>query len=129
MQPEWHQIEPSYKKDSGVWVLHLEDIVLPDGFVSKEQSIISIPPGITAGNHKHPRIELFVGNGEGLVFSWLDEEGKAHEQRMNPDGTLFLFIVPATLPHAISNRGNTIATVLELASDVQHDVEKVEVVA
>ena len=99
------KIEPlhySYiKPDGGIWVLNYDDIPVNKEFVQDEQ-LVHFAPGSVGGNHRHPRREWFIGIGD-LVFIWLDNEGKVHQEEMNPGGQIMLISVPPHLPHAVAN--------------------------
>jgi len=105
-------IQPAYKKENGLWVLDLGTIELPDDFEVREKYITYFPPQQFGGNHKHPRKEAFIGLGENLRFIWLDDQGQKHEEEMNPQGELYLFIIPSQIPHAVINKSRKIPAIL-----------------
>ena len=116
-------IQPSYRRQNGLWVLNPDSLRLPEDF------IVYIPPKQVGGNHKHPRKEAFIGFGEKLTLLWQDEIGKTNEEKMNPDGQLLLLIVPSNMPHVIRNESTTSFGLLyEFADDIQHDEQRVEIV-
>lgn len=123
------QIDPSFKKESGLFLISLDDIPLPKNFQAVDKSVILIPPYQLGGNHKHPRTEVFVGLGEALEICWL-ENGKTVCKQMNPKNKLFVFTVPAYTPHVIKNTGETNGVIIELADQKQGmtDIERVTVV-
>lgn len=118
----------TYKKaGADVWVLNTDDIPLDKAKVKDEQ-IVYLAPNNAGGNHKHPRTEWFVGIGE-LIFIWLDDVGKKHEEHMNPEGRLLLFEVSPFLPHAVANRSDDTAGILfEMADGKLETEEAVKVV-
>lgn len=110
-----------------MFVIDPDAVDLP--FEVKERSIVYIPPEAKGGNHKHPRIEAFIGIGEGLIVVWVDSKGKKHEERMNENGNLAIFVMPTNTPHAVVNTSKSQFGVLfEYANESQHDVEMVELV-
>lgn len=122
-------IEPSYKKDNGLWVLHIDPLLLPTEFHAVEQSLVSIPPQEAGGNHKHPRQEAFIATSKYLMLYWIDEKGEKHEEVMFDGNKLVLFIVSPYTPHAVLNTSiNSSALLYEFANDKQHDVEIIKVV-
>ena len=119
-------IEPTYKKDNGLWALDTQKVLPESLFVPMEQSIISLPPGQAAGNHKHVRQEALLGIGTTAFFLWQDDNGKVHEEAMNPDNTLYLFIIPPNVPHAVVNRSHDKLVILyEYFDDIYRDTERV----
>lgn len=130
MRPKKYKIKPTYKKESGVWVLDFKDLKLPDKVINKEKAMVFIPPYKFVANHKHPRTEYFMGIGNGLELFWLDDKNKRHKDLMNPDGNLFLFFIPSNLPHAVLNNDKTNALIIEFADKTQtlQDVERQEII-
>lgn len=120
------EISPTYKKFAGdLWSLDLNQLPLPKNFKIKERSIVYLAPKIIAGNHHHPRTEIFLGLGSSLKLIWQDETGKIHRNPMNPENKLYLFKIPANLAHAIINESNhQTAILLELADAKQDSVNK-----
>ncbi len=122
MVPEKIVITPTYKKDNGVWVLNTQTIVFPQRFQIVEQSIVYIPPHQYGGNHKHPRVECFIGIGNNLELWWQDEQGRTNKELMN-DSNLCLFLMPSYVPHLVYNGSSEHSAILyEYANDKQHDV-------
>jgi uncharacterized RmlC-like cupin family protein len=129
MKPDKIAIEPTYKKENGVWTLSLEAIPIPIHFRPRQKSIVCLPPEASAGNHRHQRTEIFVGIGEELEIVWLDKGGEQKSEKMNPSGKLFVFKVPPYLPHAIRNNSKKhSAFLLEHASTALRDVEEASVI-
>jgi len=129
MNIEKFPVQVKYKKQNGLWVVDLEKLALPKGFNPVEKNLLFMPPQQFGGNHKHPREEVFLGINENLQIIWLDEMGQRHEEIMNPKGELFIFYVPANTPHVVRNNSKTLFGILyELASDHQHDVERVNII-
>ncbi|QQS38392.1 hypothetical protein IPM62_03330 [Candidatus Woesebacteria bacterium] len=118
----------TYKKpDTDVWVLNTEDIPI-DKKLIKDMQIIHLAPKSIGGNHKHPRIEWFIGIGD-LTFVWLDEKGEKYTEHMHPNGQIRLITVPPHIPHAVVNESQDKTAVLfEMADGKMKDVEQVKVV-
>ena len=122
-------LEASYRKDNGIWVLHLDTVVLPADFQIAEHSLVSVPPQTIAGNHRHKRAEAFIATGKDLIFHWLDTKGRRHSDPMFVDGELMLFVVPSDVPHAVENKSSHSPEILyEFADNKEHIVERVSVV-
>lgn len=119
---------PTYSRENGLFVINLDTVKdLP--FNIKERSLVNIPPKQFGGNHQHPRWEAFVGLGKGLRLVWQDETSQKHEEPMNPNGELYLLIIPPNTPHAVINKSESNSEILlEFASEPQHDVEIVTLV-
>jgi uncharacterized RmlC-like cupin family protein len=98
-------LTPSLQKSSGRWLLYREDIALPKEFkpINKKEHFVAIPAKEFAANHKHERQEVLLGLHPDLVIIWQDKKGKKHEEKMNPDGKLFLFFIPPWVPHVVIN--------------------------
>src|SRR5579872_3701093 len=112
------EIEPTYQRDNGLWVLQIRDSMLPNDFQLVEQSIVNIPPKQFGGNHKHPRSEIFIGLHRDLKLIWIDKEGMNHEEQMYGNGKLLMFVVSAFVPHAVINMSTEQEAVLyEFAND------------
>lgn len=128
MSPEITHLDFTYKKPgTEVWVLNSDDIPVDKSLI-KDQQIIRLAPGSFGGNHKHPRVEWFIGFGE-LFCVWLDENGTKHEESMNSDTQVKLVKIPPFLPHAILNRSASEQAVLfELADDKLTGVEPVLII-
>lgn len=126
MYVEKRIIEPTYKKDNGTWALDTQKVLLGSMFVPIEQSIIHLPAGQAAGNHRHARQEALLGIGATAFFLWQDENGKVYEEAMNPNNTLYLFVIPPNVPHAVINRSSDEPVILyEYFDDIHSGVEKV----
>lgn len=127
MKVEKLQFEPTYKRGNGLFVVDLDKVEIP--FEVIERSFVYIPPSEKGGNHRHPRAEAFIGIGEGLKVVWLDADGESHEETMNKNGGLSIYIISPNTPHAVINTSETqFGVLLEFASEVQHDVEMVNLV-
>ncbi|MEK9179443.1 MAG: hypothetical protein AAB893_03165 [Patescibacteria group bacterium] len=126
-QPTFLNLKYTYKKPgTEVWVLNTDDIPLDKALI-KDNQIVHIPPKNAGGNHKHPRIEWYIGIGD-LLFVWLDEKGEKHEHLMNPNGQIILITVPPFVPHAVANISETVNAVLfEYADGKMKDVEPIKV--
>jgi len=119
-------INPTNKKENGLWSLRTDQLPLPKDFVVNERNIVYIPPGEYGGNHKHPRREAFVGVGEALYMVWQDDQGHTHEDKMMDGEQLYVFDVESFTPHAVVNKGSGFALLVELATGPNIDVEQVE---
>jgi uncharacterized RmlC-like cupin family protein len=120
-------IKPTYTKESGLWALDTQSVVPVDSFTAVEQSIIWLPPNEVAGNHKHVREEALIGIGTSALFLWQDDDGVVHKEPMNPNGELYLFLIPPNVPHAVVNESSTDPVMLyEYFSDVYTSVERVD---
>jgi len=130
MFPDKFQVDPTYTKENGVWVLDLKNVLLPRYFHIKEMNIIYVPPGQTLGNHRHPRTEIFVGIGDNLELSWITKDRKVKHEPMHPDKSkIMLWKVPPFLPHAIRNTSATqFALLVEYANSSQSGVEEIKVI-
>ncbi|MBP7740937.1 hypothetical protein KA089_02035 [Candidatus Woesebacteria bacterium] len=105
-------------------MLNTDDIPVDKNLI-KDQQIVHFEPNSFGGNHKHSRIEWFVGFGD-LEFIWLDENGKQFKIHMNPNGQIKLIEVPSFLPHVILNKSDSkIGILFELADAKMSDDEKV----
>jgi len=118
---ESFSIEPEYRKSNGQYVQDIDRDDLPLGFQPITRSLVTIPAGQVGGNHVHSREEGFIAIGSGLEIHWQDEAGEPHSEAMNPDGQLMLFVVRSMVPHAIKNRGEHDAVLLEYASQTMTD--------
>lgn len=125
MNPRITKLNYTYKKeDSDVWVLNKNDIPIDFGQVKDEQ-IVHLAPRSIGGNHKHPRIEWFIGIGQ-LYFHWIDEDGNNKSEPMNPNGNILLFEVPSYLSHAVENRSKgQFGVLFEMADGEMDEVENV----
>lgn len=128
MKFEKIKIKPTSVRDDGKVFFDLDNIDLPEGFKAKERWLAFIPAGGYGGNHKHARIECFIGIGEGMMFIWQDESGKIQEEAMHPNGEYFLFVVHPYLPHAVINNGSKEAIMLEYADGPLVDVEYLDLI-
>lgn len=124
---EKYSVDPTYRKENGLWLLNADLPNIPVDFPIHERNIVYIPAGEFGGNHKHPRIEAFIGIGENLELIWQDQDGQKHVEAMNfKDGSqLTLFVIHALTPHIVVNRGKNAAVLIEFANEAQHNVEPV----
>lgn len=120
-------IEPTHRKDNGIWNLEISSLSFPDNFEIRKRNIVYLPAGQVGGNHRHPRTEAFVGMGEELFIAWLDDKGEKHEEKMMDGERLYSFYVEPFTPHAIINKGIGFAALLELADGPNINVERFEV--
>lgn len=119
--------EPKYKRDNGLLVLDIGKLPLPDSFKVQETSVVRLPAGEIAGNHKHPRQEAYICLDEGVTLHWLDENGRVHVENMASPGKLQFFVAPPHVPHAVVNASHNDATIVGYADGPLEDVEQVEV--
>ncbi len=119
--------KPTYKTEENLVVIDESSVPIPDGFVVKERSVVVFPPGSKGGNHKHPRKELFYTTGD-LTLKYL--EGDKKEVSMaSVNGEYKLFVIDPDLPHVVINNTNKEICMFEFADDVQHDVEKIDLLS
>ena len=123
MNPKIQSLNYTYNKsDTGVWVLNTDDIPVNKEEI-KDIQLVHFAPGAVGGNHKHSCREWFIGIGD-LIFVWLDDAGKQHQEHMNPEGKIILITVPPNLPHAVVNISEDKDGVLyEMADGKIKDVE------
>ena len=122
-------IEPNYKKANGAWALDTQNTIVSNEFSPVEQALVLLPPEQIAGNHKHVRREALLGLGKGAYFLWQGDNGELHEEQMNPEGQVYLFVIPPNVPHAVVNKSSHEPAVLyEYFDDVYRDVERVNLV-
>lgn len=128
MSVERFEFSPAIFKENGLFIIDI-DKVDAISFTVKERLVVSIPPKGLGGNHRHPRWEAFIGLGSGLKMTWQDDEGSNHEEAMNPDGKLFLFVISPNTPHVVVNNSETEQGILlEFADEEQRGVKLVELV-
>jgi len=120
-------IDPTYRKDNGLWNLETSTLPFPNDFQIKERNVVYIPAGEFGGNHKHPRTEAFVGIGEELFMVWQDEKGKKHEDKMMNGEQLYFFYIEPFTPHAVINKGQSFAVLTEFADGPNTNVERFNV--
>lgn len=125
---EKYPINPTYRKENGLWLLNIDSPDLPTTFPIHERNVIYIPAGEFGGNHRHPRSEAFIGVSGNLELTWQDHNGKKHVEAMCPEeknDLLTLFVIQSMTPHVVMNRGKNAAVLIEFADQAQHDVEPV----
>jgi uncharacterized RmlC-like cupin family protein len=121
-------IEPKYRRDNGLYVIDTADLPFPQGFAVHDTSIVHLPSGQIAGNHKHPRQEAYYCCDKGVELHWLDDAGKTHIEVMSAaDGAPTLFVMPPFVPHAVVNASTQDATLVGFADGPLDGVEMVEV--
>lgn len=121
-------LQAKYKRDNGVFVLDA-DVPLPDTFALKETSLVHVPAGAVAGNHRHPRQEAFICFQEGVELHWLDITGGKHKQTMHTaNGEGSLFIIPSLVPHAVVNKSSGTATIVAYADGPLVNAEQMDIV-
>lgn len=127
MKPVIQSLNYTYKKpDSNVWVLNTDDIPVDKELIHDVQ-LVHLAPGSAGGNHQHSRREWFIGIGD-IIFIWLDDEGKPHQEHMHPDGQITLITVPPHLPHAVANLSkDKVGILYEMADSKLKDSVPVQV--
>jgi uncharacterized RmlC-like cupin family protein len=124
-----YAFKPKYKRDNGLVVLDSDSLPLPDGFDRRETTMVLLPAGQVAGNHKHPRQEAYLCLNKQVELHWVDEAGMTYIEQMVEEGNdPKLFVIPAFVPHAVVNKGEKDVTLLGYADDSLTDVEPAEVV-
>jgi hypothetical protein len=124
------RVEPRYRREDGLVAIGIDEFPLPDEFEVRDSALIHIPPGVVGGNHRHPRVELFLTTNVALQLHWVDlENDVTHVEAMTTSDEIWLWVVPSLVPHAIVNTGDEPAMLYELANALQHDVEAYPVVA
>lgn len=120
-------IEPTFRRESGLFIIDIDKVELPEGFDVEERFVVYIPPGQIGGNHKHPRKEIFIGLGD-LELVWKDEGGEVHTEKMGGE-ELKMFVVEPMVPHTVKNNSkNEFGVLIEFATEKQHDVEETKLV-
>lgn len=121
------KFKPTYKTEENLVVIDESSVPLPNGFVVRERSVVVFPSGSKGGNHKHPRKELFYTTDD-LTLKYL--EGEKKEVSMAPEnGEYKLFVIEPGLPHVVINKTSREICMFEFADDVQHDVEKIDLLS
>ena len=107
-------LQPSKKHGNGRWHLYLNQVKFPEEFIPLQDMthFVSIPANTFAGNHKHIRQEVLLGLHPELMLIWQDKAGNKHREDMNPDGELFLFFIPSSIPHVVVNKSQTSSAIL-----------------
>lgn len=124
MKPEFITL-PVIQRQKGV-VIDMTQLPL-DREVAVVEVMQTLKPKVVGGNHKHARVEWFIGFGDLQLF-WI-EAGQVQHAPMQHDGAPFLIKIPSGLSHAVVNNSQTeTAVVFEFADGPMHNVEKVEVV-
>lgn len=124
-----YPFEPKYKRGNGLVVIDTDNLPLPNDFELRETSVVRLPAGEVAGNHRHSRQEAYFCLDEGVVLHWLDEAGRVHVEEMADAEKPRLFVVPSYVPHAVVNTSMNDVTLLGYADGLLEGVEPVEVVA
>jgi ADP-ribose pyrophosphatase YjhB (NUDIX family) len=122
-----YSFEPKYRRDNGLVVLDTDKLPLAGDFEVRETSVVRLPAGQIAGNHKHSRREAYFCLDEGVQLHWVDEAGQVHiEQMANAENDPRLFVVPPFVPHAVVNASGRGVTLLGYADGPLENVEPVE---
>ncbi len=121
------QLPHSYVRNSGLWVRGLSPILIPEISQPLTQiSLVCLPPKQVGGNHKHPRIEVFGLMSGNLELHYLEADNHQICTMATPTSQdMTLYVIPTLLPHAVINRSDGNAYMLEFASEPQHDIESV----
>lgn len=115
------RISPIYTKENGVWVLAVSEIRKNIPFEIIDETVVHIPPHQVAGQHSHLRSEAFVCMGEDVFLHWKhDQTQKSFE--MNPEGNVFVCILPSGVAHAVENTSSNSVYLLEFADGPQIEV-------
>jgi uncharacterized RmlC-like cupin family protein len=123
---ERYPVEPKYQKENGLYVIDSDDLPFPADFRIAERSIVRIPAGQVAGNHRHPRLEAYV-TCDDVTLVWVDENGERHMEAMGEASGLALFVVRSMVPHAVVNHSQSGATIIGFADGPLVDVEPMQV--
>ncbi len=119
----------SYIRNSGLWVRDVlpQTLLVPEIAQPLTQvSLVHFSPGCFGGNHKHPRVEVFGLLSGNLELHYLEADTHQICTMAAPTSQdMTLYVIPTLLPHAVMNRGNGNAYMLEFASEPQHDIESV----
>lgn len=123
-------LNPSLQQDNGLYVISSKDIPLPNGFDRKDYDFVYIPPGETAGNHQHRRIEIFICMDEGAELHWVDPDTheKHVEDMAQEQGQVKVFTIGSMVPHAVVNRSSKGITLIEFMNEPHGAIESVSVV-
>lgn len=127
MKVESYPIEPAYRLDNGLFVVDNARLPFPEGFEVRERSVVHLPAGQVAGNHRHPRQECYYTCEEDVELHWIDDEGKTHIEPMDGTEGPQLFFIPSGVPHAVVNTWRYGATLIGFADGRLEDVEAVVV--
>lgn len=112
------------KRSNGLRKFDLHDVPLPPEFTLQFHSLILIPPLGVAGNHRHPRRELFISLSDDLEMHWIDERGFKQINKMKNGDHFYIFDVQSLVPHVIFNLSKTSdAIVLEFSNCQQFNVD------
>ena len=79
---------------------------LPLNEMSASCHVISIEPGHTRGQHKHPGITewLFLVHGSGHLY-WRSRDGRLQQRLLSGSG--LLVVIPPGIPHTLRNEGSS----------------------
>ncbi|NMC98927.1 MAG: hypothetical protein GYA62_04325 [Bacteroidales bacterium] len=126
--PEFIKLNYTYKKpESEVWVLNTDDLPLEKELI-KDTQIVHLAPKSIGGNHKHSRIEWFIGIGD-MEFVWQNEKGETQKEHMNPNGQITLIKVPPFVAHTVVNKSEDKPGILfEMANAKMSDAEIVKII-
>lgn len=117
------------KTDKGLFSINLDTLSMPASFVKKHHYVIHLPPLEIGGNHRHPREEVFLCLSDNVEFHWIDKEGKKHTRQMKEKDKLYLFYVRPHVAHAVVNKSELPATLVEFADSPHYDVEPMDIVS
>jgi quercetin dioxygenase-like cupin family protein len=121
MAPKFIKLKHIERRYPGINRQYTSEIFEKLGFAVAVNHIYELAPGAVGGNHRHDKLEAFVGLGEGLVLYWLDQNNEVKSEPMYQLGQLKLCIIPNNLAHAVCNKGNEPAFLLEYADKAKSD--------
>ena len=114
-------------RDNGLIKLDLEKLNIPKSFIY--QYVISIPPLVIGGNHKHDHQEIFFSTDENLEVHWINSRGEKKMAKFKEGNKLSLFQIPSGIPHAVINTSSYKPAVLvEFADRERKNVEKTVII-
>ena len=114
-------------RENGLIKLDLNQLPIPKAFIY--QFVISFPPGIIGGNHKHQHEEIFFSTDENLEVHWINLNGEKEKAKFREGNSLFLFYIPTGVPHAVINTSsNSFAVLVEFANAERTGVERVVII-
>ena len=118
-------LSPTYAKPNGVLVYDA-NLPVPDGY--SLSSFVTLPAGAFAGNHTHPRQEIFICHQPDVFLHWTDSAGNKHTDAfVSSEGRATMYTIPPHVPHAIVNGSNAPAMLIEYADGPQTNVQPAQV--
>lgn len=122
-------IKPDILKEKQIISIGLNKIPLPSDFRKLKEFSLLLKPGSFGGNHKHSRTEIFI-SWDKLTLIWQDKKGGIKKEKMGltKDNKLTIFIISSKTPHAVVNKTDKNATLIEFADGKLNDVEETKLV-